>query len=176
GFITWTCPRTGSYTIRMFNNIPDNPSGSFYRILTGANTSGPEPGRDQRDVMVVSSADGNAWGSPVRVNHDPPYFDNWLPEVSVAGDGRVYALWYGFHEAPDSTCGGESEIYLARSDDAGLGWIDVGRVSTANSPWTRTFSNIQPNQGDYTALYTNHLNLYAAWSDGRFGNPDILTL
>jgi len=68
------------------------------------------------------------------------------------------------------------EIYLARSDDGGASWIDVGKASTANSPWTRTFSNIQPNQGDYTALYANHLNLYAAWSDGRFGNPDILTL
>ncbi len=176
GFITWTCPSNGEYYLRMFNNITDNTSGSYYRIQTGANTTGPEPGRDQRDVMVASAADGLSFGAPTRPNSDPPWFDNWLPEVAVSGDGRLYAFWYGWHEAFPTTCGGESNVYVARSDDAGQTWRDVGKISDTTTPWTFTFSNIQPNQGDYLALFANDLTLYHAWSDGRLGNPDIYTL
>jgi len=179
-FIVWSCPKTGQYFVRMFSNIPGNTgTGSYYEILTGENAPWTGPGRDQRDIVVVSSADGLTFPAPgggTRVNTDPPYFDNWLPEVAVAGDGRVYAFWYGFYEAPDTTCGGESHLYLARSDNGGASFSDVGRVTDAISPWTRTFSNIQPNQGDYLALFANDLNLYSAWSDARYGNPDVFAL
>ena len=181
GFIVWTCPRSGTYSLRMFNNITDNatccPSGSYYEVLTGEATPGSgSVARDQRDVMVVSSPDGSSFSAPTRPNNDPPYFDDWLPEVAVSGDGRLYAFWYGWHESPDLTCGGESHLYLARSDDGGATWSDVGRVTDAITAWTFTVSNIQPNQGDYIALFANDLNLYPAWTDGRFGNPDIFAM
>ena len=176
GFIVWTCPSAGEYYVRMFSNIPGNLSGSYYRILTGANSVGPEPGRDQRDVMVVSAIDGQSFGAPTRPNTDPAYFDNWLPEITVSGDGRLFAFWYGWHEASPTTCGGESNLYVARSDDAGQSWRDVGRVTDETTPWSRTFSNIQPNQGDYLALFANDVTLYHAWTDGRLGNPDIYAL
>jgi hypothetical protein len=170
GFITWTCPANGTYYLRMFANISGSAPG-IYRILTGVNTTGPEPGRDQRDIMITSAPNGIGFGAPVRVNVDPPWFDNWLPEVAVAVDGSVYAFWYGWHEATPSACGGESHCYLARSVDGGASWIQTGRVTETLSQWTLGFTNIQPNQGDYLGLYANE-TVYAAWADNRNGNAD----
>jgi hypothetical protein len=175
GFIVWTAPSTGTYTLRMFANIPGSAPG-FYQILTTANTVGPEPARDHRDIMVVTGMNGTGWSSPVRVNQDPPLYDGWLPEVSVGQDGRVFVAWYGWHESFAGSCGGESHIYLASSSNAGATWNDVGRVTDTITPWTFTNSNIQPNQGDYMGLYANDLGVHVAWSDGRFGNPDVYAL
>ncbi len=171
GFITWTCPATGTYYLRMFFvNITGSTPGP-YNILTGANTVGPEPGRDQRDVFVVSAMNGIGFGTPVRVNNDPPYFDNWLPEIVVASDGSAYVFWYGWYEATATACGGESHCYLARSTDGGQSWFQTGRVTEQLSHWTDGFTNIQPNQGDYIGLYANEA-VYAAWADNRNGNAD----
>ncbi len=179
GFLTWTCPVSGTYFIRMFSDIPGNSTSSYYSILTGVNTHLTEPGRDQRDVVVVASDDGLTWPAAhggVRTNSDAPWFDNWLPEVAVSGNGTVYTFFYGFQDAFPPTCGGESHNYLDRSDDGGLTWHDVGRVTDTITSWSRTFTNIQPNQGDYLGLFANDLTLFNAWSDGRNGNADIFAL
>jgi hypothetical protein len=173
GFIVWTCPASGTYYLRMFYvNISGSTPGP-YNILTGANTVGPEPSRDHRDLFVVSAPNGIGFGTPVRVNNDPPYFDNWLPEIAVAADGSVYVFWYGWHEATATACGGESHCYLARSTNGGQTWLQTGRVTETLSAWSApgSFTNIQPNQGDYIGLYANE-TVYTAWADNRNGNAD----
>src|SRR5438105_99687 len=58
--------------------------------------------RDHRDVVLVRSTDGGAtWSDKVRVNDDPPRFDNSLPEVEVDGRGRVQVAWYDRRSATD---------------------------------------------------------------------------
>jgi hypothetical protein len=72
-----------------------------------------------------------------------------------------------------------SHVYLAISVDAGGSWSTLGRVTDVQTNWTRVFSNLVPNQGDYLAFYVNENAIYPCWTDGRLkpdldaGDPDI---
>jgi hypothetical protein len=43
---------------------------------------------------VTTSDDGVSWSTPARINDDPPWFDDWLPEVGVLARGYTYAMWF----------------------------------------------------------------------------------
>jgi hypothetical protein len=174
GIIVFTFPTTGTYYLRCAGF---SGSTGGYRIQCAFSTpSGGERSRDHRDVFVASSTNGTAWGAPVRVNTDPAYLDNWLPEVAVSAQGRVYCAWYDWRDAGATTCGGESNIYMSRSDDGGGSWVSLGLISDGTSPWTNVATNIAPNQGDYLALFANDIGVYPAWADGRDGDPNVYTV
>ena len=113
GPILFTAPLAGTYYVR---GRAASGSGS-YRILTAPASRTVERGRDQADVFVASSPDGVVWSTPVQVNQCPPGYYEAFPEVAVSPEGRVYAAWYDWRDALPSTAGGESSVYLARSDD-----------------------------------------------------------
>lgn len=169
GIFMFTAPAAGTYFFRVAANGATGP----YSIKTGLATRTTERGRDQRDVFVTSSDNGTTWTTPVRVSQSPVGFDDWLPEVAVDANGRVYCTWFDFRDAAAATNGGQSNIYMAFSDDAGSSWSQMGASSDATSDWTNVTSNIQPNQGDYIALFANATNVFASWGDGRDGNPNV---
>jgi hypothetical protein len=177
GYIVWTAPTTGTYYFRM-GSLDASENGG-YRVLTTVNGTPDvrERARDQRDVFVTSSINGGAnWTTPTRVNSDAGHFDNWLPEVEVGyavDAARPYVIWYDWRD--DATCGGSSHVYLARSDDVGSTWTELGAITTQETDWSATSSNIAPNQGDYLALYADATNLYACWADGRNSDPDVFS-
>jgi pre-peptidase len=176
GLIVFTLPATGTYYLRVASLPPDpvTPAGTGpYRIRTVLNGLIPERGRDHRDVFTSYSDNYSVWSTPVRVNQDPAYYDNWLPEVAVAANDTVYALWYDWRDSGAGLCGGASMTYLARSNDFAASWPNGSPVSAAPTTWTTAYSNITPNQGDYTALFANQNAVYACWSDGRNGDPDV---
>jgi hypothetical protein len=168
--IVFTFPETGTYYLRLAGF--DFTTGG-YRIRTKFSVPGPERGRDHRDIFVTSSNNGTSWTVPLRVNQDAAYFDNWLPEVAVSGQGRVFVAWYDWRDSPAGRCGGLSHLYLARSDDGGGSWTQLGAVTDALSDWTNSSSYLAPNQGDYIALYANENGVYPAWADARNGDPDV---
>lgn len=177
GIIVYTLPTSGNYFVRV---APFSTTGGVapwpYRIETRLISAGPgDRARDQRDVFVTTSTTqtANVWTTPVRVNGDPGVYDNWLPEVAIAGNHQAYAIWYDWRDAPPTVCGGHSSVYLARSADGGASWIEVGAVADQLSDWTNTASNISPNQGDYLALVADGASVYPVWADGRFGSADI---
>jgi hypothetical protein len=87
--------------------------------------------------------------------------------------------WYDWHNSPAGRCGGLSHVYLARSDDGGASWLQVGQVTNVQSDWTNSSSFLAPNQGDYIALFANVNGVYPAWADVRpvppatIGDPDV---
>lgn len=169
--VVWifTLPVNGTYTLR----VASTGSTGAYQVRTGFAANTGERGRDHRDAFVTWSDNGTTWSNPpVRINDEPAGLDDWLPEVAVSGQGRVYAAWYDWRDAAAGTCGGQSNIYLARSDNGGASWFPLGTTSDATSVWTNVASNIQPNQGDYMSLFANNTAIYPCWSDGRLGNPD----
>ena len=174
GLNVFTFPKTDTYYLRAAGF--DATTGG-YRIRTKFSVTGLERARDHRDVFVTSSANGTTgWSVPVRVNTDDAgHFDNWLPEIAVSGQGRLFVAWYDWRDSPVGQCGGVSHVYLARSDDGGGSWIPLGQVTDAQSDWTNSLSNLSPNQGDYIALYANENGVYPAWADVRNGDPDVYT-
>jgi hypothetical protein len=177
-FICFTLPVTGTYYVRCASW--DGSTGS-YKISTGLDTPTPgERARDHRDVFVAWSDGGATWSTPAMASDSPVGYDDWLPEVAVGGnhpdprvgDGRPYCIWYDWRGSA-STCGGGSNINLSRLSDDGGTWIPVGALGAVQTAWTSVASNITPNQGDYLSLCASGTNLYAAWADGRNGDPDI---
>jgi hypothetical protein len=177
-FICFTPPVTGTYYLCC--SSWEHTTGAYW-IATGLHTpTAGERARDHRDAFVAWSDGGATWSTPARASDSPVGYDDWLPEVAVGGDNtaertgdsRPYCLWYDWRESA-STCGGSSNIHLARSDDHGTTWTPVGTLSATQTDWTNVSSIIAPNQGDYLSLFANHANLYAAWADGRNGDPDI---
>jgi hypothetical protein len=89
---------------------------------------------DIRDIMAVTSADGQAWREPALVARD-----NWkikgCPHVgaSIASvGGRVYAAWY-------TEGGGKPAIYVAESRDAASTWLPKKLVSQGTLDPTHPF-------------------------------------
>ena len=169
--LVFTPPRSDQYYLRL---APVGVGVGGYRLRTGAVTHSRGRARDHRDVFVAGRDPRGFWFPPVRVNDDPPWFDNWLPEVAVAPDGRLYAAWYDWRDRTDVTCGGWSNIYLARSVDGGASWSPAGLLSDEQTDWTEVASLVAPNQGDYMALFADRAHVTAAWTDGRAGDPDVM--
>lgn len=165
----WTAPANGTYTLRVASQV----GTGGYRLRTGFAAKGAERGSDQRDVFVSwSDNSGVSWSTPVRVDTAPVGLDGWLPEVTVGPDGRVWCAWYDWRDAPAAASGGESHVYLARSEDGGATWTQLGATSDTLSNWTACDSYIAPNQGDYLALHASATKLAVCWSDARGGTPD----
>jgi len=168
--IAWTAPTTNTYYLRFV----EVSSTGGYRVRTTTHVpTSLDVARDQRDVTVASSADGQTGWTPRKViNDDQPLYDNWLPEVAVPCDGNVYAMWFDWRDTP-SSCFGGSNIYLTRSTDAGATWApNQVATTTVTANWTQVLSNIAPNEGDYNGMYGGD-NLALAWADGRTGDADI---
>jgi hypothetical protein len=94
GLCVYTLPRSDTYFLRVF---PASTTGTgTYQIDTGFHVAlpGDEVGRDTRDVIVQSSADGVTWDTRRVVNDDAPLFDNSFPEVAVDASGIVFVDWY----------------------------------------------------------------------------------
>jgi len=178
GQIVFTLPADGVYYLRPFANA----GAGGYRIITAVHRNSAARSRDHRDAFVTFSDNGTSWSTPALVNDDPGYYDNWLPEVAVAGGsaaglaGQVYVAWFDFRDSPAANCGGVSNTYLARSGDGGGSWIALGTISDAQSAWTTVNTNIAPNQGDYLGLFANNTAVWPAWGDGRDGNPNIYSV
>ena len=167
--LLYTLPKTGDYLVSV---APLDDSTGAYRLGTGWAFSGPERGRDQRDLFVAHSDDARSWSVPVRINDEPPGFDDWLPELAVAPDGKPYALWYDWRAGDPRHCGAASTPYLARSDDGGDSWVSLGPAGDMATLWSEVFSNLSPNMGDYLGLVATDHALTPVWADGRGGTPD----
>jgi hypothetical protein len=170
--IVFTAPTTATYYVRVASYAQSHLGR--YRIRTVHHDGSiPARARDQRDLFVGFADDGHTWSTPVRVNDSPPYFDDWLPEVAVDQSGTVSLASYDWRDSPD-VCGGGSNVYLYRSSSGGLSWGAGERISEATTNWTRTYSVLIPNQGDYIGLFGGG-STHVAWADGRSGDIDAYT-
>jgi hypothetical protein len=168
--LLFTLPKSGNYFVTV---APHTDSTGSYRLSTGLASRGTERGRDQRDVFVAHSDDGLAWSAPVRASDSPAGYDDWLPELAVAGDGKPYLAWYDWRDGDPRGCGAASTLYLARSDDGGGSWTSLGPVGEVPTVWSSFYSNLVPNMGDYLSLWADGRGVFPCWSDGRNGDPDV---
>ena len=162
-YYTYTAPVSGTFYLRLagvtFRSLT-------YRVRTRFGVSGAERGRDQRDAFAAWSDDGQTWSpaNVARLNDDGIGYDNFLPELAAGADGMPYASWFDHR---DDLYGSRAHIYMSRSADGGATWAANQRITSAQSNFTTSGSNIAPNHGDYQAIGSSGTLLGAAWGDGR---------
>jgi hypothetical protein len=107
----------------------NGPYRGYVYNLYATNPAGP----DKADVYMTRSTDGgNTWniGSPVKVNWDDPTFnDNWMADVSVDAQGRVWAMWW---DSRNDTANVLCETWGAVSTDGGATFSPNFMVSNRN--------------------------------------------
>jgi hypothetical protein len=111
----------------------DQTNGPYRGYVYNLYATNP-PGPDAADVYMTRSTDGGqTWNSasPVKVNwDDPTYNDNWMADVSVDAQGRVWAMWWDSRN--DSANNILCETWAAVSTDGGATFMPNIKVSNQN--------------------------------------------
>ncbi len=162
----FTAPTSATYFMRLAQVSSRTVT---YRVRTLAASSAGDRGRDQRDACVSYSDNGTTWATPVRVNDNAVGFDDFLPEVMVGNDGIAYLHWFDHR---DDAFGSRAWIYTSRNGAVGGSWQSAVKLSSAQSNFTTSASNIAPNHGDYNHAAASATRMHAVWSDGRGSSVD----
>ncbi len=121
------------------------------------------------DAFVARSTDGGAtWGAPVRVNDDPTgvandQFNQWL--AVDPSDGSISVSFYDTRNDPTHL---STDVYYARSTDAGVRFGANVKVTTA--PTNEAIAGADPfgNQyGDYEGIAALGGSVHPVWTDRR---------
>ncbi len=132
----------------------DMSNGPFKNYVYCMYVTNP-PGPDNADVFCTRSTDGGVtWnsGSPVRVNNDATFTDQFMADVSVDAQGRVWAMWYDSRN--DDPANVLTETYGAYSTDGGLTWNNFKIGNQNFNPNTIRISQ-GTNQAYYIGDYQN---------------------
>lgn len=80
-------------------DLTSGPYANYIYLQYATNPAGP----DIADIFVVRSTDnGLNWSLPVKVNNDATTCDQWMGDVSVDGQGRVWVYWWDSRNDPSN--------------------------------------------------------------------------
>ena len=97
----------------------DMTNGPYRGYIYDCYSTNP-PGPDQADIYITRSTDGGqTWNSssPVRVNDDAGFNDQWMSDVCVDSLGRVWCYWWD--SRTDTINNNLTETWGAVSTDGG---------------------------------------------------------
>jgi hypothetical protein len=160
-YYSTAAPVSGTYYLRL---AATSWQAQNYTVYTAIGTRVSERGRDQRDAYVAYSDNSVTWSAPTRIDDDAVGYDLFLPELAVGNDGCVYARWFDHR---DDTYGSRAHGYMTRSADGGATWAANQRITSAQSNFTTSPSNIAPNMGDYSGMTSSGTRIIPVWADGR---------
>jgi len=127
---TWTTTQTMPFSYD--NASPRMAVGrdGVIHIVYGRN---PRPEiANYGEIFHQASADGGkTWSDPVAVTDDDParLVGQFFPNVSVAPNGRVDAVWWDTRDDPGIR---SNDVYYAYSDDGGSTWSRNQRITDRN--------------------------------------------
>lgn len=163
----------------------DPKTGAVYVAFELSESSLPNP-RDDRNIFFMSSTDGGeTWTRRLKVNDDndpnrKPNYDQFLPGISVAPNGRVDLAWYDMRTDAyynpngrgdtlrrDQTCW---DVFMASSVDGGRTFGKNVRVSdrTMNQNSGFTLNALYDLRPEISVLATDTMT-YVSWPDSRNG-------
>jgi hypothetical protein len=117
-----------------------------------------------KGFLVRSNDGGLTWSAPYEFGADllDTNYHHLMPNVAAHG-GKVSVAWYAVRTSDMIT-----HYYMAESNNAGATFGNVANISTATTDFANEGSGFY---GDYNTSVRNGCDVYAAWADGRIGNP-----
>ena len=175
--ITWTCPRTGNYLVRLQRAGAGLAAPYPYTLRVRTLTFGaPSPGRDSRDVVVVrSSNQGTTWSAEQLISDSPAGLEDRRPFVTVNNQGHAAAYWHDSRDAGFGSTASLTHIFGTTSRDGGATWSSNYCVTDEASFFS--FNTIAvPNLGDYNQASARGTDVFhPAWTDQRISTGDVRT-
>jgi hypothetical protein len=157
--------RANSYPVIDVDKSGGPRNGWIYIVVTDKNLA---PAGSDPDIVLHSSADGGAtWSSGTRVNQDAINNgrNQFFPSIRVDEDGGVNIIYYDSRHSADSV-----DVYLSRSVDGGVNWIDVKITQNKFKPQSPLGSI--GNMGDNIGITSGNGNLYPVWMS-NYGTGQI---
>ncbi len=161
----------GGYWRHMGWGQPGALDGIVHYVYDSRNPGNGDPG----NVFYIRSSNGGVtFGAPVQLNTDATTRAQWQPNISVAEDGSLLAVWYDEREATANCVKGNTGVpcyrmWARKSTDNGLTWLPDEAFSDVVSPLPGQpdAGIITEYAGDYdysSSVLTKHLH---PWVDGR---------
>lgn len=164
----------GDIRVSGFPQIACDLSNGPYRGRYYINYSANPFGADNADVFVVRSTDkGVTWNNltPKRVNDDATTNDQWMSDISVDNQGRVWVMWYDSRNDPANNL---TETYCAVSTDGGDTFVNIKTSNASFNP-----GSVKQSQGTGQAYYIGDYHSITGktitmpfWMDGRQNTLD----
>jgi hypothetical protein len=131
--------------------------------------------RDDSDIWIVTSPDGQGWSRPTRINDDDTSAIQFFPSIDVAPNGSVHVMWGDMRDDPAET---RYHIYYTRSEDGGETWgFEIPDLDQVQGDTRVTDFASNPNYGfpggrflgDYFSISATDDDVYMVWPDTRLG-------
>jgi len=171
--------------------VIDHKTGAIYVAFELSESSLPNP-RDNRDIFFMGSTDGGAtWSKRLKVNDDndpnrKPNYDQFIPGISVAPNGRVDIAWYdmrtdaifnsngrGDTGRRDQTCW---DVFMASSVDGGRTFGKNVRVSDRTMNQNSGFAlNLANDLRAAIGVVSTDTTTHVSWADSRNGTFQLPT-
>jgi len=129
----------------------DNTTGSHSGYVYDVFPTNP-PGPDKADVFCATSTDGGVtFGTAVRVNDDPGTMDQFMPDVSVDNQGRVWVMfWDSRNDDPGNVL---CDLYAGLSTDGGQTFTNIKVSNQTTNPNVVLIGQGDANYiGDYQSI------------------------
>lgn len=127
------------------------------------------------DIVFSRSTNGGTnWSAPIVVNSDAGLGTHVQPALTVDRTGKV---WLFFYRA--QAIGGNlalADLLLTQSTDGDQHFTPVQTVTDTASTWGYIAEPGSTNYGDYITAVSTSNHVFVAWTDARFGDPDIFVL
>jgi hypothetical protein len=162
-------PTSSPIRVNSFPVLAVDRSGGAYdgrMYLVWANAGA---GADKANIHLSRSTDGGAtWSTPLRVNNENGFNDQWFPWVSVSPYGRVTIVFYDSRNDVSPPSNQLTEAWIAESTDGGLTFVNtrVSDVAFTPVPVPNTATGYM---GDYLGITSSAGRAYPCWADNRTG-------
>ena len=80
------------------------------------------PALDNADIVLMKTPDGGSSWTRVRVNQNAAGSYEYFPAVNVDATGGINVCYYSTRNSPNND---SAQIYLSRSTDGGVNWVDI---------------------------------------------------